>query len=84
MLLPIQNGDDAREFCKRLDSLIDLESNMKVEVGRSPELRIGWANAVLDSAVLDRVVVAFVTLPQPDERSKHEPFNHYLKSPKAD
>ena len=60
------------------DSLIDLENNVKAEIGRSPELKIGWPRAVLDSETLDRVVVAFVAIPKPDDRAKHEPFNHYL------
>jgi len=60
------------------ESLIDLENNVKAEIGRSPELKIGWPRAVLDSETLDRVVVAFVAMPKPDDRAKHEPFNHYL------
>src|SRR5450759_4642332 len=60
------------------DSLIDLENNVKAEIGRSPELKIGWPRAVLDAETLDRVVVAFVAMPKPDDRAKHEPFNHYL------
>src|SRR5579862_6883151 len=31
------------------ESLIDLENNVKAEIGRSPELKIGWPRAVLDS-----------------------------------
>jgi AbiV family abortive infection protein len=60
------------------ESLVDVENNIKAEIGRSPELKIGWPRAVLDSDTLDRVVVAFVTMPQPDDRAKHEPFTHYL------
>jgi AbiV family abortive infection protein len=60
------------------ENLMDVETNMKAEIRRSPELKIGWPRAVLDSDTLDRVVVAFVAMPQPDDRLKHEPFNHYL------
>ena len=60
------------------ESLVDVENNIKADIGRSPELKIGWPRAVLDSDTLDRVIVAFVTMPQPDDRAKHEPFNHYL------
>ena len=60
------------------ESLVDVENNIKAEIARSPELRIGWPRAVLDSDTLDRVVLAFVGMPQPDDRAKHEPFNHYL------
>ena len=63
---------------KFYESLVDLENNVRAEIGGSPELRIGWPRAVLDSDTLDRVVVAFVSLPQPDDRANHEPFNHYL------
>jgi AbiV family abortive infection protein len=60
------------------ESLIDLENDVRTEIGRSPELKIGWPRAVLDSETLDRVVVVFVGLPKPNDRANHEPFNHYL------
>jgi AbiV family abortive infection protein len=60
------------------ETLVDLENKMQGILGRSPELKIGWPHAALDSATLDRVVLCFAMMPQPDERSKHEPFGHYL------
>jgi AbiV family abortive infection protein len=60
------------------ESLVDLESKMAAGIGRSPELKIGWPNAALDRATLDRVILCFAMMPPPDDRPKHEPFSHYL------
>jgi len=50
-----------------------------IKVDRAPHLKIGWSNAVLDTEALNRVILCFAMLPQPhDDRSKHEPFSHYL------
>jgi len=60
------------------ESLVDLENKIQATIGRSPVLKIGWPNAVLDSAALDRVLLCFAMMPQPDDREAHVPFNHYM------
>src|SRR5262249_40896271 len=47
------------------ESLVDKENQMTGKIGRSPELKLGWAPAVLDEALLDRVINAFAMMPQP-------------------
>jgi AbiV family abortive infection protein len=63
---------------KFYESIIDLENNIIAGIVRNPELRIGWPNATLDSTVLRRVMLFFAMMPHSNDRSKHEPFSHYL------
>lgn len=63
---------------KFYESILDLENNIIAGIVRSPELKIRWPNATLDNAILQRVMLFFAMMPNPNDRSKHEPFNHYL------
>jgi AbiV family abortive infection protein len=60
------------------ESIVDLESQMSAGIRRTPELKIAWPNAALDLHLLNRIIFCFTMMPKPDERDKHEPFNHYL------
>jgi AbiV family abortive infection protein len=61
------------------ESLVDKENQMTGKIGRSPELKLGWAPAVLDEALLDRVINAFAMMPQPyDPRENGEALSHYM------
>jgi AbiV family abortive infection protein len=60
------------------ESIVDVENKTRIGVERSPQLKIGWPNATLDSSILNRIVFCFAMMPRPDDRAHHEPFNHYL------
>jgi AbiV family abortive infection protein len=58
------------------DSLVDTEDQMKGMIGRTPELKLGWPQATLDDAILDRAVSLFSAMPQPnDSQEESEPLN---------
>jgi AbiV family abortive infection protein len=59
------------------EKLIDLESNSKLEIGRSPALRIGWPKNALTEDDLARTLLCFSMMPRPDKREDHPPFDHY-------
>jgi AbiV family abortive infection protein len=60
------------------ESLLDLENNMKSVIRRAPELKVGWPHAVLDTQILEKVVVAYVMMPKPEDTVRNECFSHYM------
>lgn len=57
----------------------DLERKSKVQIKRSPSLKIDWGeNRVLTAEDLARVSLCFTALPEPNEQQKHTPFNYYI------
>jgi AbiV family abortive infection protein len=60
------------------ESIVDLENKMSAGIRRTPELKIGWPPATLDSHLVNRIIFCFAMMPKPDERDKHAPFGHYL------
>jgi hypothetical protein len=60
------------------ESIDDVENGGQVTVERVPRLLIDFGHMILDSSTLLRVALVFAFLPRPNDRSMHEPFNHYL------
>jgi AbiV family abortive infection protein len=61
------------------ESLVDTEEKMTGKIGRSPELKLGWPQATLDEAILDRAIALFSAMPQPNEPPEaSEALSHYM------
>ena len=61
------------------EKLIDLETDSKLQIGRSPALKIGWPKKALsENDSCPNSFLCFSMLPHPDKREEHDAFNHYL------
>ncbi len=61
------------------ESLEDLDKKQRMAIDRVPSLKIDWgANRVLGDEDLHRVGACFVTLPGPNNREQHKPYNFYI------
>jgi hypothetical protein len=68
-----------RQIGKYYESLEDMEKKMRVEVERSPRLKIDWGtNRVLTEADLNLVAQCFAALPRPGDTKKHQPYDYYI------
>ncbi len=68
-----------RNLSHYYESLIDLENQLTGKIGRNPELKLGWPQAVLEDGMLDLVIGLMGIFPQPYEpQDRHEPMMHYL------
>jgi len=58
--------------------LDDIEKKEQFVLERTPSLKIDWGkDRVLTEDELNRVVSAFASMPGPDRRDKHDPYNFY-------
>ncbi len=61
------------------ESLVDTEDQMQGMIGRTPELKLGWPQATLDDATLDRAVSLFSAMPHtPENQEESEALSHYM------
>lgn len=64
---------------KYYESIEDLETKSRIEIKRSPSLKVDWGqNRVLTKEDLSRVSSCFVAMPGPSEQEKHGAFNYYV------
>jgi hypothetical protein len=68
-----------RQISKYYESLEDTEKKMRVDVERSPRLKVDWGtNRVLTESDLNLVAQCFAALPKSGETEKHKPYNYYI------
>ena len=61
------------------ESLTDLENNRRLEITRSPALKMDWGDKRrLTEADLFNTSICFTALPAPKDREQHTPYNSYV------
>lgn len=66
------------QISRYYEKLTDVEGNSEFGIDRSPILKLDWHRDALSEQELRDTGVCFAMLPGPDEKDKHEPFDHYL------
>ncbi len=67
-----------KDISRFYDKIKDLDSNCEVVVERIPKLSLDWGNLILTERNLWDMGLALSFMPHPGEKSKNEPFDHYI------
>jgi len=58
----------------------DLENKARIGIQRTPSLKVDWGgNRILSQDELARVSACCISLPRPEHRDQHKPYNHYVR-----
>lgn len=61
------------------ENVEDLENKAKLDLRRTPSLKVDWGgNRVLSERELALVSACFISLPRPENRDQHKPYSYYI------